>query len=629
MNSRTLKSWIQKGARANVWRYFCYKQQKAGPKLTKKAISRMKTIRTIVKSMLFRISGVVALLLISGSFIGTNSPQQAKIKVVCIDPGHGGKDPGCHGDIAKEKDVALAVALKLGKYITDKYPNVKVVYTRKTDVFVELDERAAIANRNNADLFICIHCNSACVRDKRTRKDVCNETAEGSETYIMGLHKNNGNLEVAKRENDAALYEDDYQTKYNMNIASDEAIIILSTYQNLYQKQSMRFAEFCQEQFSKRAGRTNKGVKQAGFLVLWKTSMPSVLIETGFLTNPIEERFLGSEKGQSYMASCIFRAFRSWKDEIEGAVKPSYNDDLENEKPFVLSHEDTVGLRKPVNYVNAPKPATTLVVKVNSKDSAIAKPDNHEPAPTVVASTKTVSPVATNLPASKSNSDTRQDSNQHVSKAVSLTKDTDDKSTSVTTKSPPAPVTANKPDTSPAQVKSTQTVVEKQPSKTESVGTKAPSTSSTKSDKPNDEPIAKTQPNNTTTKADASIVQAAPRPIDPAPIPKASPEPVNKSSSGTTTPPVINNSKPSNTAAGTGNVYRVQFLSSDKVLPDQSPLFKGVTDVWHYEHKGAHKYTSGSYTNSSDAMKRMEELRKAGFKDAFVVVFDEKGNRIR
>lgn len=311
------------------------------------------------------------LLLLMGSFATKTEPQNVKkIKVVCIDAGHGGKDPGCHGDVAKEKDVALAVALKLGKYITDNYPDIKVVYTRTTDVFIELNERAAIANRNNADLFICIHCNSACVRRKMSNgkyRDLCNEEANGSETYVMGLHKTQGNLEVAKRENEAVLYEDDYANKYNMGLNTDEAQIILSMYQNLYLEQSARFAQLCQEQFKGRAGREDKGVKQAGFLVLWKTSMPSVLIETGFLSSPAEERFLGSDKGQTHMAASIFRAFRTWKDELEGTTK-TYDDAVEKMASYRPGTEDTAGIRKPVNYIANP------TAKAPVKDTATAKP---------------------------------------------------------------------------------------------------------------------------------------------------------------------------------------------------------------------------------------------------------------
>lgn len=327
--------------------------------------------------------GSLVALLITASFSANSRPQNAKIRVVCIDPGHGGKDPGCHGDNSKEKDVALSVGLKLGAYIEKNYPGIKVVYTRKTDVFVELNERAAIANRNNADLFICIHCNSACVRKKQANgkyKDLCNETADGSETYIMGLHKSEGNLDVARRENEAATLEDDYQNKYNMGLSSDEAVIILSAYQNMYLEQSSLFAQYCQDEFRERAGRDDRGVEQAGFLVLWKTSMPSVLIETGFLTNPLEEKFLGGEDGQVHMAACIFRAFRKWKDNVEGMTN-TYNDEVEKMKPYKPSKEDTAGIRKPFNYVanpngNKPKKDTAKVVKDVVKDATVPSKDS-------------------------------------------------------------------------------------------------------------------------------------------------------------------------------------------------------------------------------------------------------------
>ncbi|CAN5190154.1 N-acetylmuramoyl-L-alanine amidase [soil metagenome] len=326
----------------------------------------------------FNLLIVMAFVLLLNASFAIIRPDSKKIKVVCIDAGHGGKDPGCHGDISNEKDVALSIALKLGKYIETNFPDIKVVYTRKTDVFVELNERAAIANRNKADIFICIHCNSACVRKKLPNgkyHDVCNETANGSATYVMGLHKTDGNLNVAKRENDAVLMEDNYQNNYNLDINSDEAEIIFSTYQNEYLEESMRFAQLCQEQFSAKAGRDDEGVKQAGFLVLWKTSMPSVLIETGFLTNPQEEKFMSIDKGQNYMAASIFRAFRKWKDELEGNSK-IYSDEIEKMKPYQPDADDTVGLKKPVNYVN---PKLTPAVKKDSvavapkKDSIVMK----------------------------------------------------------------------------------------------------------------------------------------------------------------------------------------------------------------------------------------------------------------
>ncbi len=233
-----------------------------------------------------------------------------KITTVVIDAGHGGKDPGAIGAISKEKDIALTVALLTGDYIKKNCPDVKVIYTRERDKFVTLNERAAIANRNNADVFISIHCNSAGKKGA---------SATGAETFVLGEHKNAANLEVAKNENSAILYEEDAEAQYgNFDLNSPEAYIALSLFQSVYLNQSLQLAANMQEQFSKRVGRKDRGVQQAGFLVLWKTAMPSILIELGFISNAKEERFLASEQGQNYMASAIYRAFRDFKASYEG-----------------------------------------------------------------------------------------------------------------------------------------------------------------------------------------------------------------------------------------------------------------------------------------------------------------------
>jgi N-acetylmuramoyl-L-alanine amidase len=272
------------------------------------------------------------------------------IKTVVIDAGHGGKDPGCHGARYKEKDIALAVALKLGKYIEDNMKDVKVVYTRKTDVFIELEKRAEIANKAKADLFICIHCNSACVRDKKLKKDICKEEANGAETYVMGIKNEQGKLDVATRENSAILLEDNYVQKYDgFDPNSVESYIIMSMFSDNYIDQSLNFASKVQKQYATKAGRVDKGVNRASLWVLWRTYMPSVLTEIGFLTNPKEELFLGSTKGQEYIASSLFRAFREYKDEIEGSVK-KYDDEFEKQEAYKLSKEDSLEMAadKPV-----------------------------------------------------------------------------------------------------------------------------------------------------------------------------------------------------------------------------------------------------------------------------------------
>ena len=233
-----------------------------------------------------------------------------KISTVVIDAGHGGRDSGALGAISKEKDLNLTVALLVGDYIKKNCPDVTVIYTRERDVFVDLDERANIANRNNADVFISIHCNST---------DSKSASAVGAETFVLGEHKNAANLAVAKKENASILYEEDANEKYgNFDLDSPEAYIALSLFQKEYLNQSIQLAANIQEQFTKRVGRKDRGVQQAGFLVLWKTAMPSVLIELGFISNAAEERFLASEDGQVYMASAIYRAFRDFKASYEG-----------------------------------------------------------------------------------------------------------------------------------------------------------------------------------------------------------------------------------------------------------------------------------------------------------------------
>lgn len=232
---------------------------------------------------------------------------QEKTWVIVIDAGHGDKDPGALGSVTREKNINLEIALKTGKYIEQSLRNVKVLYTRKTDVFIGLKERAEFANRNKADLFISIHANW-----------VGNKNIRGAETYVMGHSKDAQNLEVAMKENEVILLEDDFSSKYEgFDPKSPESYIIFTLMQNVFQEQSLDLAAKIQSQFRNRAGRIDRGVKQEGFWVLYMTSMPSVLVETGFITNTEEEKYLASETGQDYLASAIFRAVRDYIDAIE------------------------------------------------------------------------------------------------------------------------------------------------------------------------------------------------------------------------------------------------------------------------------------------------------------------------
>jgi N-acetylmuramoyl-L-alanine amidase len=230
-----------------------------------------------------------------------------KKRVIVIDAGHGGKDPGALGSISREKDINLAIALKTGEYIQQNIKNVTVIYTRRDDSTVELRDRPKIANKANADLFISIHTNST-----------SSKKVMGAETWIMGHAKDQANLEVAMNENAVMLLEDDYSTKYEgFDPKSSESYIMFSLTQKVFQEQSTDLATKIQKQFSERVNRNDRDVKQAGFWVLYNTKMPSVLVETGFITNPVEEKYLNSKEGQDYLASSIFRACRDYLNEID------------------------------------------------------------------------------------------------------------------------------------------------------------------------------------------------------------------------------------------------------------------------------------------------------------------------
>ena len=247
-----------------------------------------------------------SLVLILASFTNLGL-KEYQVDTVIIDAGHGGKDPGSIGKISEEKEICLKIALKVGQYIEENIPDVKVIYTRNDDTFIPLNQRPKIANRENADVFLSIHANA-----------VNDETVHGTESFVMGPHTFKENLQVAKKENSVILMEDNYRETYEgFNPESPESDMLFSLYQYAYLTNSLKLANNIQAQFKRRVKRKSRGVKQAGFWVLYRTSMPSVLIEVGFLSNNKEEQYLNDELGQTYIASGIFRAFRNYKEEIE------------------------------------------------------------------------------------------------------------------------------------------------------------------------------------------------------------------------------------------------------------------------------------------------------------------------
>ncbi|MBR5735564.1 MAG: N-acetylmuramoyl-L-alanine amidase [Bacteroidales bacterium] len=254
---------------------------------------------------------------LSGGIPASAQESGLALRTVVIDAGHGGNDPGAISLDSKltEKSVVLDVALTLGKMIKDAYPDVNVIYTRDKDVFIPLNTRADIANKNHADLFISLHCNSV----------PKNKTApSGCETYVMGMSKSASNMEVSKRENSVILLEDDYTTKYQgYDPDNPESAIFFNLMQNAYFEQSLIMAELCQKHLSKGPISTNRGIKQGALLVLWRTTMPSVLVEMGFITNKSDRNTLASKEKRTQIASRLLAAFKDFKEQYDGSVPES------------------------------------------------------------------------------------------------------------------------------------------------------------------------------------------------------------------------------------------------------------------------------------------------------------------
>ncbi len=279
--------------------------------------------------------------------IPASDPPGYRIKTIVIDAGHGGKDPGCLGANSREKHIALSIALSFAEQLRERFPELRVILTRDDDTFVPLDERAAIANRAQADLFVSIHCNYM----------PGSRATDGSETYVMGLHTAQHNLDVAKRENEAILLEEDYEKKYDYDPHSSEGHILLSLYQNVHLDQSILFANFAEQKMHEVTGRRTRGVKQAGFVVLKETTMPSVLVETGFLSSPSEEANLLSAAGQQSTARALVAAFAEYREFVEsGSVATVDSAPV----AMVSSPQSAIAsLSTPPNTPPADPPATT------------------------------------------------------------------------------------------------------------------------------------------------------------------------------------------------------------------------------------------------------------------------------
>ncbi len=331
----------------------------------------MPSAKIIVRELLTTIATMALIC----AFISTASAEEGaqnsiKIKTVVLDAGHGGKDTGAiskNGAI-KEKDITLSVALKLGKMINSNYPDVKVVYTRKRDEYIELSKRAEIANRNKADLFISIHVNS----QKGT-------TATGTETFVMGTHKSSSNFEICKLENSVIVLEEDYQSKYEgFDPNSPESYIIFSLLQNTHLEQSLKFAALIQDNFKLGPIKVNRGVKQGGLLVLWKTTMPAVLTEIGFISNPAESNQLRRDAVQSQIAARIFNAFAKYKTDYEGGAPKLIPD---NEMPSQSAEQQEAAVESAEQQkaaVESTEQQEATVANAEWQEATVANADRQE-----------------------------------------------------------------------------------------------------------------------------------------------------------------------------------------------------------------------------------------------------------
>jgi len=292
--------------------------------------------------------------------------QEARFTVV-LDAGHGGHDPGAQSASSREKDINLAIVLDLGSIIEQKFKDVKVVYTRKTDKYLTLQERADVVNEHHADLFICIHTNAS-----------PSSAAFGAETYTLGLAKTKANLDVAMRENSVILMEADYRTKYKgFDPKSIDSYIMFEFMQDKYIDKSVEFSSTIQKQFVSYCRRSDRGVRQAGFWVLHRSACPSVLVEVGFISNPAEERFLTSEQGQQEMANAIFNAFVDYKrthDKKSGRQMSSVS---KIEQP-ARSEEHN---QKQQEVAERPKQDIDTVIKRTKSEKKIITPKNSTQTP--------------------------------------------------------------------------------------------------------------------------------------------------------------------------------------------------------------------------------------------------------
>ena len=492
-----------------------------------------------------------------------------------IDPGHGGHDAGAIGKFSKEKDINLRTALAFGKYVERNCSDVKVIYTRKTDVFVELQERAAIANKAKADLFISIHTNALPGK----------KIARGLETYTLGMHRAADNFEVAKRENSVILMEKDYKKHYEgFDPNSSESYIIFEYLQDNNMAKSVELAKLVQTNVCAAANRPNKGVKQAGFLVLRKTSMPSCLIELGYISTSDEEKMLNNAFHVDNMAKGIYEAFVKYKNHYGSGSSSSTKAPSQAEEPW--QPEPELEIREVVNMKQLPVPNEPEIAQVQPTMPKINEPLKPSPRP----NPNQAQAQSQNQPLRPSQSQA-QNQNQPLKPSQSPQ----------VKKEPELPKPQTLPQQQqpkPAQQPQAQTLPQVQQPKP--------------AQQPQVKPLPQEQPQATVQKPK----------VEPTPAPKAEPKPIAKAEPAQQVPAArpkpATTSKANNAPVG-APVFKIQIFISEKVLDPSDSRLKGEEPNYYKEGK-IFKYTLGASTDYEEIV----ELRKnivSKFPGCFIVAF--------
>ena len=556
-----------------------------------------------------RFVGILILFLIMGWGSGACVASAATKRpfVLVIDAGHGGKDAGAVGQLTKEKDINLNVALALGRLVEKNCPDVKVIYTRKTDVFVTLQGRAEIANRNKANLFISVHTNSSPV----------GKTAPmGAETYTLGMHRAADNLEVAKRENSVITQENNYkQTYHNFDPRKSESYIIFEFLQDRNMQQSVDLARAIQRNYTS-SGRKNKGVHQAGFLVLRATSMPSVLTELGFISNAEEEKFLHSQEGVATLARAIFEGFKSYRQKHYAQdVAPTENGNDEGENQTLVAENEPNSdapspLEKVRDAVSVPQPVDVSTLKAEMVP-VTTRPFGQPAAPVQKVSgeiNKVISqPELPPVTAVVNNvaSSTTPVVTKDVAAAAPIVNNV--ASTPAVTKE----VVANRPTTTVVAQQDSLVPVIPVVAAVQPVTTTSPAVAENKVRQPENkssQPEIKTQtaPQDNKTSQTKAQTKAPAKTQDTTKV-----QDTKKTQDNTKKIEQKTNERP---------IFKLQLFTIDHALRSDDRHFKGLSPVEYYEEGGRYKYTYGATTNYEDA-KRLQKDIIDKFPEAFVVAF--------